>query len=655
VVVILGDSIQHGFNGVSDGTPPGQYLSGLAAFAGIPVYVFAVDGTTAGPSTSTTNSGLAIMASGATGSFAYSKFVNGSLSTTGSASIASLVPSSPAKMYFIAAFGANDLISINGMSFSSFKTDMTSIWTTAHGLGSNVVVIDHTITDRMQVSKTTIALWNSWLRGQVAALQGSGAAYPDLMADFNQQFTNLTIGNGIGDSTWSADGLHPTVIGQKMLGYLEGDAILRNITYPGPLGYEPRVNIYADPGMSGTTLEGNPGAIYMMGGTGSGAYAGSIQTYGGTGTGATGGNIFTNANGNYAGGQLNTQSGGSAPGGGLNLSSATGATGTPGSLIAYTTSTGNGGTLNLISSGAGNGGSIQCSASSTGNAGSISTYAGFGANGGSISTYSATTSAAGGSINTASEAGTGTPGNIYTYTSSTGNGGNIYSYSTGAGNAGYVQTYAAGAGNGGHVATFAGGSGSAGVLETYSTGTGNGGNLNLYTQGAGNGGSIDAAGGNSSGGNGGSIYIYGNGSTPGGTLTLASGTNTITTSGSTQYTITIPAARNDTFALLGTAQTFTATQTVTSGNIVDDTAGDGLQVKEGSNAKQGTATLSSGAVTVSNTSVTANSRIFLTAEDNNSTGALRVSARTAGTSFTITSSNGSDSGVVAYEIFEPAP
>lgn len=83
------------------------------------------------------------------------------------------------------------------------------------------------------------------------------------------------------------------------------------------------------------------------------------------------------------------------------------------------------------------------------------------------------------------------------------------------------------------------------------------------------------------------------------------------------------------------------------------TAGKGLMVKEGANCKQGTATLAAGTVVVANTSVTASSRIVLTAQDNNSTGALRVSARTAGTSFTITSSNAADTGVVAYEIFEP--
>jgi hypothetical protein len=84
-------------------------------------------------------------------------------------------------------------------------------------------------------------------------------------------------------------------------------------------------------------------------------------------------------------------------------------------------------------------------------------------------------------------------------------------------------------------------------------------------------------------------------------------------------------------------------------------ANGGFRAAEGANAKQGVATLAAGTVTVANTSVTAVSRIFLTAQDNNTAGALRVSARTAGTSFVITSSGVTDSGAVAYEIFEPAP
>ena len=84
------------------------------------------------------------------------------------------------------------------------------------------------------------------------------------------------------------------------------------------------------------------------------------------------------------------------------------------------------------------------------------------------------------------------------------------------------------------------------------------------------------------------------------------------------------------------------------------TIGNGLLVAEGANAKQGVATLVAGTVVVANTSVTASSRIFLTAQDNNTTGHLRVSARTAGTSFTILSTVNTDTGVIAYEIFEPA-
>lgn len=92
---------------------------------------------------------------------------------------------------------------------------------------------------------------------------------------------------------------------------------------------------------------------------------------------------------------------------------------------------------------------------------------------------------------------------------------------------------------------------------------------------------------------------------------------------------------------------------VGTGDFDISTAGRGLQVAEGSNAKQGTATLTAGSVVVANTSVTATSRIFLTSQaDGGTQGFLRVSARTAGTSFTITSSSGTDTSTVAYEIFE---
>ena len=70
--------------------------------------------------------------------------------------------------------------------------------------------------------------------------------------------------------------------------------------------------------------------------------------------------------------------------------------------------------------------------------------------------------------------------------------------------------------------------------------------------------------------------------------------------------------------------------------------------------KHGTAVLVSGAVTVSDSSITANSRIILTSQVGGGTpGWLRVSARSAGVSFTITSSSGTDTSTVGYLVIEP--
>lgn len=94
---------------------------------------------------------------------------------------------------------------------------------------------------------------------------------------------------------------------------------------------------------------------------------------------------------------------------------------------------------------------------------------------------------------------------------------------------------------------------------------------------------------------------------------------------------------------------------VIGGNISASTVGNGYRVKEGSNAKMGTAALSSGAVTVANTSVTASSRIMLTPQDGSANvGSVWISARTAGASFIISSSNVLDARTVAYLIFEPS-
>jgi hypothetical protein len=84
------------------------------------------------------------------------------------------------------------------------------------------------------------------------------------------------------------------------------------------------------------------------------------------------------------------------------------------------------------------------------------------------------------------------------------------------------------------------------------------------------------------------------------------------------------------------------------------TAGKGLFIKEGSNAKMGTATLSSGSATVSTTAVSSTaSRIFLCCQSVGGTaGFLRVGTITDATSFTIVSSSGSDTSTVAWLIVD---
>jgi Right handed beta helix region len=72
------------------------------------------------------------------------------------------------------------------------------------------------------------------------------------------------------------------------------------------------------------------------------------------------------------------------------------------------------------------------------------------------------------------------------------------------------------------------------------------------------------------------------------------------------------------------------------------------------NWKAGTATLTAGTVTVSNTSVTANSQIQLAGQTPGGTpGALYVSAVTAATSFTVKSTSGTDTSTFAYRMNEP--
>lgn len=80
----------------------------------------------------------------------------------------------------------------------------------------------------------------------------------------------------------------------------------------------------------------------------------------------------------------------------------------------------------------------------------------------------------------------------------------------------------------------------------------------------------------------------------------------------------------------------------------------GIGLEESADTTMGVATLAAGTATVANTSVSATSRIFLTSQTTGaSPGALRISARVAGTSFTVTSTDAADTSDFAWLIITP--
>lgn len=72
------------------------------------------------------------------------------------------------------------------------------------------------------------------------------------------------------------------------------------------------------------------------------------------------------------------------------------------------------------------------------------------------------------------------------------------------------------------------------------------------------------------------------------------------------------------------------------------TIGRGLQVAEGANARMGTGTLASGTVTIANTSVTANTRAFITMRTHGPNSGFVSVAVNPGVGFTVSSSNAAD-------------
>ena len=125
-----------------------------------------------------------------------------------------------------------------------------------------------------------------------------------------------------------------------------------------------------------------------------------------------------------------------------------------------------------------------------------------------------------------------------------------------------------------------------------------------------------------------------------GNLSVTGNATVTGTLGVTGYTTLAGAQTNSDFASLG--------------NISISSVGSGLKVKEGSNARMGTAVLVAGTVTVSNTTVSASTRVQLTRSTTGGTVGHLSYTINAGVSFTINSSSATDTSTVNWLLVEPA-
>lgn len=98
-------------------------------------------------------------------------------------------------------------------------------------------------------------------------------------------------------------------------------------------------------------------------------------------------------------------------------------------------------------------------------------------------------------------------------------------------------------------------------------------------------------------------------------------------------------------------QSQTARATFSSSGVNIGPGADGTYFRR---LKHGTVTLVGGTATVSDATITASTRILLTSQSDGGTpGWLRVSSRSAGVNFVISSSSGTDTSTVAYVLIEP--
>lgn len=262
-------------------------------------------------------------------------------------------------------------------------------------------------------------------------------------------------------------------------------------------------------------------------------------------------------------------------------------------------------------------------------------------------------------------------------------GGNIIMIG-GSGPTGGLVSVNGGPGTTGGVLSMAGGDGTTGdggegqLRGGASTGGGNGGSASLFGGDGfiGNGGLVQLHGGSGGGatGAGGPVEIFGGVSNDspgpaGGSVTILGGTSFGNDGGS--VVIAGGEAANGVF--VGGDVTISGGPSEdgvgTGGKVIVSTAATGenyferLKIDElgrfyisttGGNRAAGVATLVAGTVTVANTLVTAATQIYYSVQTAGGTqGFLRISARTAGTSFTITSTSGTETSTVAYLLIEP--
>lgn len=196
--------------------------------------------------------------------------------------------------------------------------------------------------------------------------------------------------------------------------------------------------------------------------------------------------------------------------------------------------------------------------------------------------------------------------------------------------------------NGGAVFATSGAGVNAGTGGSLTQAAGAGG-----ATGAGGAASISAGAGGATSGNGGSTTIQGGLPVDGigGSVSITARAGVGTNRNGGNVNITAGAATGS-----GTPGTV-----IVTGSVALNVAGNKLLVKEGTNASMGVATLVAGTVTVNTTLVTANSRIMHAGQNSSGThGELTISARVAGTSFTISSTSATDTRAVAWFILEPA-